>query len=157
MAKSPRLALHWQILIAIAVAVIAGLLAGEHGGVFGVTFYSVFDFLGRMFLNALKMLIVPLIASSMIVGVAGIGSSESLGRLGGRTLFFYAATSLVAIVLGLSVINIVKPGSPATLSPAQRAQAMRTARERASFQDASVYVTALRSKAEVKVNPQLFE
>ena len=109
-AKSERLALHWQILIAIAVAVIAGLLAGEHSSVFGVTFYSVFDFLGRMFLNALKMLIVPLIASSMIVGVAGIGSSESLGRLGGRTLFFYATTSLVAIVLGLSVINIVKPG-----------------------------------------------
>ena len=77
-AKSERLALHWQILIAIAVAVIAGLLAGEHSSVFGVTFYSVFDFLGRMFLNALKMLIVPLIASSMIVGVAGIGSSESL-------------------------------------------------------------------------------
>ena len=109
-AKSERLALHWQILIAIAVAVIAGLLAGEQSGVFGVTFYSVFDFLGRMFLNALKMLIVPLIASSMIVGVAGIGSSESLGRLGGRALFFYATTSLVAIVLGLSVINIVKPG-----------------------------------------------
>jgi Na+/H+-dicarboxylate symporter len=109
-ANSGRLALHWQILIAIGVAVIAGLLAGEEGGVLGVTFYSVFDFVGRLFLNALKMLIVPLIASSMIVGVAGIGSSESLGRLGGRTIFFYAATSLAAIVLGLSIINIVKPG-----------------------------------------------
>ncbi len=109
-ANGGRLALHWQILIAIGVAVIAGLLAGEEGGVLGVTFYSVFDFVGRLFLNALKMLIVPLIASSMIVGVAGIGSSESLGRLGGRTIFFYAATSLAAIVLGLSIINIVKPG-----------------------------------------------
>jgi Na+/H+-dicarboxylate symporter len=58
-AKKQRLALHWQILIAIGVAVIAGLLAGEHAGLFGVTFYSVFDFLGRLFLNALKMLIVP--------------------------------------------------------------------------------------------------
>ena len=54
-------------------------------------------------------------------------------------------------------VTYVKPGSPAALSPAERAQAMRTARDRASFQDASVYVTALRSKAEVKVNPQLFE
>jgi len=108
--KKQRLALHWQILIAIALAVLAGLLAGEDGALFGVTFYSVFDFVGRMFLNALKMLIVPLIASSMIVGVAGIGSSESLGRLGGRTLFFYATTGLAAIVLGLAVINLVKPG-----------------------------------------------
>jgi Na+/H+-dicarboxylate symporter len=109
-AKKPRLALHWQILIAIALAVVAGLLAGEHGGVFGITFYGVFDFIGRLFLNALKMLIVPLIASSMIVGVAGIGSSESLGRLGARTLFFYAATGLTAIVLGLAIVNIVRPG-----------------------------------------------
>jgi Na+/H+-dicarboxylate symporter len=105
-----HLALHWQILIAIALAVAAGLLAGEDRAVFGLTFYSVFDFIGRLFLNALKMLIVPLIASSMIVGVAGIGSSQSLGRLGARTLFFYATTGLAAIVLGLAIINIVKPG-----------------------------------------------
>lgn len=106
----PRLALHWQILIAIALAVVAGLLAREDGAVFGVTFYSVFDFIGRLFLNALKMLIVPLIASSMIVGVAGIGSSQSLGRLGARTMFFYATTGLAAIMLGLAIVNIVKPG-----------------------------------------------
>jgi len=105
-----RVALHWQILIAIALAVVAGLLAREDGAVFGVTFYSVFDFIGRLFLNALKMLIVPLIASSMIVGVAGIGSSQSLGRLGARTMFFYATTGLAAIVLGLAIVNIVKPG-----------------------------------------------
>ncbi len=105
-----RLALHWQILIAIGLAVIAGLWAGEDGGIFGVTFYGVFDFIGRMFLNALKMLIVPLIASSMIVGVAGLGASDALGRLGGRTLLLYATTSLAAILVGLAFVNIVKPG-----------------------------------------------
>lgn len=109
-AKTGRLALHWQILIAIALAVIAGLLAGEDGAIFGVTFYSVFDFVGRLFLNALKMLILPLIASSMIVGIAGIGSGEALGRLGGRTFLLYAGTGLAAIVLGLAIINIVRPG-----------------------------------------------
>ena len=75
----PRLALHWQILIAIAIAVPAGLLAGEDAGILGVSFSSVFDFLGTLFINALKMLIVPLIASSMIVGVANIGSGGALG------------------------------------------------------------------------------
>lgn len=108
--KGPRLALHWQILIAIAVAVVAGLLAGEDAGIFGVTFYGVFDFVGTLFINALKMLIVPLIASSMIVGIAGLGGGEALGRLGARTVFFYATTSLTAIVLGLAIINVVRPG-----------------------------------------------
>ncbi len=108
--KGPRLALHWQILIAIALAVGAGLLAGEDAGILGVTFYSVFDFVGTLFINALKMLIVPLIASSMIVGIAGLGGGEALGRLGARTVFFYAATSLTAILLGLAIINVVRPG-----------------------------------------------
>jgi Na+/H+-dicarboxylate symporter len=109
-AKTGRLALHWQILIAIALAVLAGLLAGEDRALLGITFYSVFDFVGRLFLNALKMLIVPLIASSMIVGVAGIGSTGSLGRLGLRTMFFYATTGITAILLGLVIINVVRPG-----------------------------------------------
>lgn len=110
MNKTARLALHWQILIAIALAALAGSLTGEDAALFGVTFYSVYDFVGRLFLNALKMLIVPLIASSMIVGVASLGSGEALGRLGLRTVGFYAATSLCAILLGLAVINLVKPG-----------------------------------------------
>lgn len=110
MSSGKRLALHWQILIAILLAVGAGLLAGEDGALFGITWVSVFDFVGRLFLNALKMLIVPLIASSMIVGVAGLGNGASLGRLGARTMFFYAATSLTAIAVGLTIINVVRPG-----------------------------------------------
>jgi peptidyl-prolyl cis-trans isomerase D len=77
------------------------------------------------------------------------------GQPAGKPL--YGTTTLASGDTAVWTVTYVKPGSPATLSPAERAQAMRTARERASFQDASVYVTALRSKAEVKVNPQLFE
>jgi len=105
-----RLKLHWQILIALALAVLAGLVAGEQGALFGITFYSVFDFLGTLFLNALKMLIVPLITSSIIVGIAGIGSSGALGRLGGKTLLYYLSTSLLAILVGLAVVNVIAPG-----------------------------------------------
>ena len=78
-----RLKLHWQILLAIILAGITGWLAGETGTVFGVRLYPIFDFVGTLFINALKMLIVPLIASSIIVGVAGLGSSGNLGRIGG--------------------------------------------------------------------------
>lgn len=105
-----RLKLHWQILIAIVLAAIVGHLVGEDGGFLGVTFYGVFDFVGTLFINALKMLIVPLIASSIIVGVAGIGSSGDLGRLGGKTLVFYAITTLSAILVGLVLVNMVQPG-----------------------------------------------
>lgn len=105
-----RLALHWQIVIALGLAVPAGLLAGKDGGVAGLTFYSVFNFGGTLFLNALKMLIVPLVAASIITGIAGIGSSGALGRLGGKTLLYYMATSLLAILIGLAVVNLLTPG-----------------------------------------------
>ena len=112
-----KLALHWQILIAIVLAFIAGLWmfgvkesTGAQPGIFGVEFLTMFDFIGRIFLNALRMIIVPLILSSIIVGVAGIGSGGNLGALGGKTLIFYAATTLAAILIGLFVINTIQPG-----------------------------------------------
>ncbi len=105
-----KLKLHWQILIALALAVVAGLASGKDAGLFGITFYSIYEFFGQLFLNALKMLIVPLIVSSIIVGIAGIGSSGALGRLGGKTLLYYATTSLFAILVGLAVVNVIQPG-----------------------------------------------
>ena len=105
-----KLQLHWQILIAILVGIAAGWLSGDQGQLFGVTLYGVYDFVGTLFINALRMLIVPLIVSSIIVGVAGIGSGGNLGRLGGKTLLFYGATTLLAILIGLVLVNIVQPG-----------------------------------------------
>ena len=112
-----KLALHWQILIAIVLAFAAGLwifevkeTSGAHPGVFGVEFVTMFNYIGTLFLNALRMIIVPLITSSIIVGVAGIGAGGNLGSLGGKTLLFYATTTLAAILLGLLVINVIQPG-----------------------------------------------
>jgi len=104
------LQLHWQILIALVLAVFAGLLSGVDSGLFGVTFYSVYEFFGSLFLNALKMLIVPLIVSSIIVGIMGIGSGDNLSRLGGKTLVYYASTSFLAIMTGLILVNLTMPG-----------------------------------------------
>ena len=105
-----QLALHWQILIALVLAVIAGALSGKDAALMGVSFYQLYDFLGTLFLNALKMLIVPLVVSSIIVGMMGIGSGETLGRLGGKTLAYYATTSLLAILTGLIIVNLTTPG-----------------------------------------------
>jgi len=112
-----KLELHWQILIAIALAGISGYLVNraiasgvEDPSVLGISIIGFFGYIGTMFLNALKMIIVPLIFSSIIIGVAGIGSGGNLGALGGKTLLFYAATTLAAIMVGLMLINLIGPG-----------------------------------------------
>ena len=104
-----RLALHWQILIALILAVLVGIFSDSSTTLFGLSLYSVFNFIGTLFLNALKMLIVPLIMSSIIVGMREI-QPETLGRLGYKTLLYYAASSLVAILVGLLVVNLFQPG-----------------------------------------------
>ncbi len=105
-----RLALHWQILIALVLAVVAGLVGGPDASLFGFKLVPAYGFLGGLFLNALKMLIVPLIAASIITGMAGMGDSAAVGRLGVRTLVYYMTTSLAAILTGLVLVNLVQPG-----------------------------------------------
>jgi Na+/H+-dicarboxylate symporter len=105
-----KLQLHWQILIAILLAAVAGSLTGTDIGIAGVTFYQVYDFLGTLFLNALRMIIVPLIMASIISGIASLGSGDDLGRLGLKTLVFYTVTSTLAILVGLVFVNVLAPG-----------------------------------------------
>ncbi len=105
-----KLKLHWQIVIALILAVIAGTLTGVDAGVFGVSFYSIYEFFGTLFLNALKMLIVPLVVSSIISGMAGASQSDAFGRLGLKTLVYYITTSLLAIMVGLMLVNLYAPG-----------------------------------------------
>lgn len=105
-----RLKLHWQILIALLLAMLVGLFVAPETRLLGVSLVSVFDFIGKLFLNALKMIIVPLITSSIIVGVCSLGSSDAFGRLGGKTLLYYVLTSTFAILIGVAVVNAVQPG-----------------------------------------------
>jgi Na+/H+-dicarboxylate symporter len=102
--------LHWQILLAILLAIIAGILIEKDSTLFGIALYDVFDFIGTLFLNALTMIIVPLVVSSIICGVSSIGVKDNLGRLGGKTITFYMLTSLLAILIGLLFVNLLAPG-----------------------------------------------
>jgi proton glutamate symport protein len=108
--SEPRLALHWQILLAILLAGLAGSLSGTEGGLFGVTFYQMYDFAGTLFLNALFMIIVPLIMASIITGIATIGSSSDFGRIGLKTLGYFMGSGALAILVGLAYINLFTPG-----------------------------------------------
>ncbi|MEA5444571.1 dicarboxylate/amino acid:cation symporter [Gammaproteobacteria bacterium AB-CW1] len=107
----PKIKLHWQILIAIAVAIIAGLITGHPDDTtLGARAMGVYDFLGTLFISALLMIIVPLIVSSIIIGIAGIAREGRLGALGGKTLGFYIGTGLVAVLVGLVAVNLSQPG-----------------------------------------------
>lgn len=96
---------HWQILLALVLAVIAGVVLGEVEA-----FTRACAFLGSLFLSALKMLIVPLIVAAIICGLGGVGDARVLGRLGGRTLLYFLITGLLAILTGLIIINLLSPG-----------------------------------------------
>ncbi len=111
-----RLALHWQIAIAIGLAIVAGWATGTEAALFGVHYVSIYDFVGTLFLNALKMIIVPLVMASIISGMANIGDSRNLGTLGGKTLGFYFCSSLFAILVGLVAVNLLQPGVGSNLA-----------------------------------------
>ena len=107
--KINGLALHWKILIALVLGVIAGFFSSD-ATIMGTPLVSVYEFGGQLFLNALKMLIVPLIASSIAIGVAGLGNTDSLGSMGFKTMLFYVLTTTTAILTGLIIVNLVQPG-----------------------------------------------
>lgn len=105
-----KLKLHWQIAIAIGLAIVSGLVFSPDTHLLGVGFADICAFLGTLFLNGLKMVIVPLVMSSIICGVANMGTGDGLGRLGGKTILFYMSSSLLAILVGLVFVNILAPG-----------------------------------------------
>lgn len=105
-----RWALHWQILAALILAVLLGLALDGEGRLFGVPLRGTLDLIGALFLNALKMLIVPLILASIISGISGVAGGRGLGRLGAKTLAYYATSSTLAILVGLAMVNATEPG-----------------------------------------------
>ena len=103
-----KLALHWKILIGMTLGIIWALLSSSLGwSAFTINWIDPF---GTIFINLLKLIAVPLVLFSIISGVANIGDPKSLGRMGGKTLLIYLLTTVMAISLGLLLVNTVKPG-----------------------------------------------
>lgn len=105
-----KISLHWQILIALGLAVLAGILTGKSSGVFEDYSLQFYELTGGLFLNALKMLIVPLIVSSMISGIMQAGAERSLAKSGGKIFLYYTVTTFFAILVGLIFVNLFSPG-----------------------------------------------
>jgi len=101
----------WAVLIAIALAIAIGTLTGKEAGIFGVTFYSMYDLIGKLFINSLTLIIVPLVSSSIITGIARLSGEGDFGRIGLKTFIFYFVTKIIAIIIGVAIINIFHPGT----------------------------------------------
>ena len=104
-----KIELHWQIIICMLLGTILGTyfnsLDYSSNG-----FYSFIVLLGDIFIRLLKMVIVPLIFTSIIIGVSSIKDQSKIGRLGFKTFIYYMCTSLFAILIGLTLANIIQPG-----------------------------------------------
>jgi Na+/H+-dicarboxylate symporter len=100
----------WKVLAAIVLAIIVGSLTGTQTEFLGTKLVNIYAFLGQLFLNALTLLVVPLVASAIIHGLSQMGKEQSFGRLGAKTFFFYILTTLLAVLTGLVAVNLIQPG-----------------------------------------------
>ncbi len=96
------LSLHWQVLIALFAGLAAGWAVPSTALAIG--------FLGDLFLRLLKMIIIPLIFTSLVSGIASLGNARSVGRVGIRTLVYYTLSTTLAISIGLALVNLIHPG-----------------------------------------------
>jgi DAACS family dicarboxylate/amino acid:cation (Na+ or H+) symporter len=134
--------LHQRILAGLVIGVVAGLaanaaLGGDHPGLNRLVFH-VTEPVGTLFLRALLMIVVPLIGSSLVVGVAGIGDIRKLGRVGLRSFAYCFAISAVSVLIGITLANTIRPGkrvSPETAADLNARYGGDAARRVAALQD----------------------
>ena len=106
--KRKSIPLHWQIIIGLVLGLIYSLLATIKGWTdFTSDWISPF---GVIFINALKLIAVPLVLVSLIVGISSMNNIKTLGKMGGKSITLYLITTVIAISVGLGLVNVIKPG-----------------------------------------------
>lgn len=141
-----RLALHWQILIGMALGLVAGLALNQYGPEireaagegFGAGVVEAVVklnwLLGELFKRALQFIAVPIIVLALILALGSLGDPKSLGRIGGKTVGIFACTAFISVLIGLGLVNLVRPGSDRFISPEAR-QALLTETSRPDATD----------------------
>ena len=103
-----KLELHWKIIIGLVLGLIFGVLAAANSwGGFTTNWIAPF---GKIFINLLKLIAVPLVLSSLITGVASLSDLKKLSRIGGKTITIYIVTTAISVTIGLVAVNLLKPG-----------------------------------------------
>jgi proton glutamate symport protein len=104
-----KLALHWKILLGMALGIVVGILMTSFDGGKEIVQDWIKPF-GRIFINVLKMIAIPLILAALIKGVSDLKDISKLSKMGGRTIGIYIVTTVIAVSIGLVLVNIVNPG-----------------------------------------------
>lgn len=100
--------LHWKIIIGMVLGLAWGILAVQMGWQqFSLNWISPW---GKIFINMLKLIAVPLVLTSLVVGVASLSDIKKLSRMGGKTIAIYLGTTAIAVTIGLLAVNVFKPG-----------------------------------------------
>ena len=112
------IALHWKILIGMALGVVFGLVLSfvDGGGAFIGDYIKPF---GTIFINLLKLIAIPLILASLIKGVSDLKDISKLSQMGGRTILTYVTTTLIAVTIGLILVNTIQPGKSISVETRQ--------------------------------------
>ena len=112
------IALHWKILIGMALGVVFGLILSfvDGGGAFVGDYIKPF---GTIFINLLKLIAIPLILASLIKGVSDLQDISKLSQMGGRTILTYVTTTLIAVTIGLILVNTIQPGKSISVETRQ--------------------------------------
>lgn len=96
------------------LAVLAGWLTGTESGILGISFYQIFSLVGQLFLNALTLVVVPLVTASIITGTARMGGEKAFGSLGAKAFGYFLSTTFLAVLVGWGVSVWMSPGSNIT-------------------------------------------
>jgi len=97
-----------QIFLAVVLGLVVGILLNVYQ--IPPEYYSFLDWMGKLFIRMLKMITVPLIVASLIVGVTTLKTTEKLRAMGIKTIVYYLATTTIAVTLGLVLVNLIQPG-----------------------------------------------
>jgi proton glutamate symport protein len=108
--RKPRIGLAWQILIGLVIGIAAGLVLNHVPQWRDAAISGLLQPAGDIFIKLIKMIVVPIVFTSMVIGIAGVGDGKSLGRIGLKTLVYFEIVTTIAILLGLVLGNLLQPG-----------------------------------------------
>lgn len=108
--KKQKISLAWQILIALVVGIALGAFLHEHPTEKQWLIANVLSPAGDIFIRLIKMIVVPIVITTLVVGIAGVGDAKKLGRIGFKTILYFEVVTTIAIILGITLANIFQPG-----------------------------------------------
>ncbi|KRW61099.1 glutamate/aspartate:proton symporter GltP [Pseudomonas sp. TTU2014-080ASC] len=114
--KKAKLSLAWQIVIGLILGVAVGALLNHFGSEKAWWISNVLQPAGDIFIRLIKMIVVPIVISSLIVGIAGVGDAKKLGSIGLKTILYFEVVTTIAIVVGLVMANLFQPGAGIDMS-----------------------------------------